>query len=215
MEYNVNIFKQLLWRENQKQNLISRKSTMEEIDKHLLDSLQALEFVDFHGKKVVDIGSGAGFPGLVLAIALPGINMTLLESDQKKSGFLKMVQDELGMDNVQIVTRRAEEAGQDRVLREGFDLCTARAVAAMNIMLEYGIPLLKTEGELLLWKGRNYQAEICQAQKALQVLNAEVKEVFHYSLVEEMDRVIVAVKKTGACPEKYPRRVGIPVKRPL
>ena len=215
MEYNVNRFKQLLWRENQKQNLISRKSTMEEIDKHLLDSLQALEFVDFHGKKVVDIGSGAGFPGLVLAIALPGINMTLLESDQKKSGFLKMVQDELGMDNVQIVTRRAEEAGQDRVLREGFDLCTARAVAAMNIMLEYGIPLLKTEGELLLWKGRNYQAEICQAQKALQVLNAEVKEVFHYSLVEEMDRVIVAVKKTGACPEKYPRRVGIPVKRPL
>ncbi|WP_054696070.1 16S rRNA (guanine(527)-N(7))-methyltransferase RsmG [Syntrophomonas palmitatica] len=206
MEYNVNIFKRLLWNENEKQNLISRKSSFEEIDKHLEDSLRVLEFIDFNNKKVVDIGSGAGFPGLILAIYEPNLQMTLLEADQKKSQFLRRVKDELRLNNVEVVNRRVEEAGQDRDFRENFDLCTARAVAAMNVLLEYGMPFLKVDGKLLLWKGRNYNEEICQAGNALQLLDAEVEEVFYYTLMEDLDRVIVAIKK-GA-PARINTRAG-------
>jgi 16S rRNA (guanine527-N7)-methyltransferase len=179
------------------------------------DCLRVLGIIDFNDKRVIDIGSGAGFPGLILAIFQPQMQITLLEADQKKSRFLRLAREELGLKNVEVINRRVEEAGHDNDFRETFDLCTARAVAAMNIMLEYGIPLLKIDGKLLLWKGRNHQEEIILAENALRILNAEVKEVIQYSLMEEFDRVIVVVKKYAASPDKYPRRVGIPSKRPL
>ncbi|MEA4925258.1 MAG: 16S rRNA (guanine(527)-N(7))-methyltransferase RsmG [Syntrophomonadaceae bacterium] len=215
MEINVNRFKQLLEEENKKQNLISRKTGPEEIEQHVKDSLQVLQWISLSGRQVVDIGSGAGFPGLILALACPDCYVTLVESDLKKSGFLKYACTELNLSNVEIIRDRAEILGQSPEHRNRYDVCTSRAVAAMRIMLEYGIPLVKPEGMLLLWKGSGYQQEIADAQNALKALGGIVEEVYFYKLLHERDRAIVVVKKAGPTPPQYPRKVGVPSKKPL
>ncbi len=216
MEYNVKSFTKLLWRENELHNLVSRKTTPEDLERHIDDSLRLLDFVDLtSGTRLVDIGSGAGFPGLILAMARPEVEVTLVESDAKKSQFLNLVREELGLTRVSVVCRRVEELGRDPQWRESFDYCTSRAVAAINIMLEYGLPLIKTDGRLLLWKGRNYPDEMEKAQNALLTLGGVLEDIFHYTLMEELDRVIIALRKTCSTPDKYPRRVGLPSKRPL
>ena len=215
MEIYVNRFIDFLFAENEKQNLISRQSGREDVLSHIEDSLAVLKFVSLEGKRVIDIGSGAGFPALVLAIYCPDTEFTLVESDLKKSSFLQSSCDYLGLKNVQIVRARAEELGRDPLYRGQFDCSSSRAVAAMNIMLEYGIPLLKTGGQLLLWKGKNVHSEVEEAQKALQILKSEVEEICCYNLLGSKDRAIVVVKKEDETPQQYPRRVGIPAKRPL
>lgn len=216
MEYIVKSFTKLLWEENELHNLVSRKTSPEDLQRHIEDSLKLLDFVDLPaGARLVDIGSGAGFPGLLLAMARPEVEVTLVESDGKKSQFLNMVREELELTRVSVICRRVEEIGQDPLWRESFDFCTSRAVAAMNIMLEYGLPLIKTDGRLLLWKGRNYQDEMDKAQTALLTLGGVLEDIFHYTLMEELDRVIISLRKTCSTPDKYPRRVGVPSKRPL
>lgn len=215
MEINVNKFLELLLSENEKQNLVSRKAGREELLIHIEDSRKLLDFCSLRDKKVIDIGSGAGFPALILAIYCPETQFTLVESDLKKSSFLTQAAEELGLENVQVIRERVELLGRNPLYRAQYDICTSRAVAAMNIMLEYGIPLLKMEGQLLLWKGKNYAAEISQAEVALQTLQGRVEDSYLYNLLEEKDRAIVVVKKEQATPEQYPRRVGIPAKRPL
>jgi 16S rRNA (guanine527-N7)-methyltransferase len=215
MEYNVSRYIEMLTLENQRQNLISRKNTAYEINKHIEDSLKIGEVLDLTGEKLVDIGSGAGFPGMIIAMACPQAKITLVESDRKKSQFLKEVSRELELTNVEVICARVEELGQDSRYRDSFSLCSSRAVASMNILLEYGLPLLCPGGRLLLWKGRNYQQEIDQAQNALAVMGGVVEDVYHYTLMEERDRALVIVRKEKTTSEKYPRRVGIPAKRPL
>lgn len=215
MEYNVNRYKEMLTQENQRQNLISRKSFDYELDKHIEDSLKLLEFMPLEAENLVDIGSGAGFPGMILAIACPQTRFTLVESDRKKSGFLKQVKDELALSNVEVVCRRVEELGREGGTRGNFTLCSSRAVASMNILLEYGLPLLKIGGRLFLWKGRNYQQEIEQANNAMSLLGGSLGQVWLYTLMEDRDRAIIEVRKDRETPERYPRRVGIPSKRPL
>lgn len=215
MEYNVNKYKEMITLENQRQNLISRKSFAYELDKHIEDSLKLLDFMSLDGDKLVDIGSGAGFPGMILAMACPRASFTLVESDHKKSGFLIEVKDQLELSNVEIICNRVEELGRDSSLRESFSLCSSRAVAALNVMLEYGLPLLEVGGRMLLWKGRNYQQEIEDAENALKLLGGVLEDVWLYTLMEERDRAIIVVRKEEPSPEKYPRRVGIPSKRPL
>lgn len=215
MEIYVKRFVQLLFAENEKQNLVSRKAGSEEIGQHVRDSLQLLEWVNLVNLEVIDIGSGAGFPGLILAMACPQSRFTLLESDLKKSGFLKRVIEELGLENVLVIRERAEVLGQDRQYRNSYDVCTNRAVAAMSVVLEYGIPLIKRGGRVFLWKGRNYQQEIAEAEVALEILGGKIEDVYLYNLRQERDRAIVAVEKVGRTPGQYPRRVGAPAKSPL
>ncbi|MDD3898399.1 MAG: 16S rRNA (guanine(527)-N(7))-methyltransferase RsmG [Syntrophomonadaceae bacterium] len=215
MEYNVNRYIEMLTLENQRQNLISRKNVAYEIDKHIEDSLKITDLLDLTGEKLVDIGSGAGFPGMIIAIACPQAEITLVESDHKKSQFLMEVARELALTNVAVICARVEELGQDSGYRGSFSLCSSRAVASMNVLLEYGLPLLCPGGRLLLWKGRNYQQEIDQAQNALAILGGTLEEVYCYTLMEERDRALIVVRKEKPTPEKYPRRVGIPAKRPL
>ncbi len=215
MREKIDQFSTLLLEENEKQNLISRKSGKEELEKHITDSLAVIDFIDMQGKSLFDIGSGAGFPGMILAIASPNTSVTLLESDLKKSSFLQNTAESMQLDHVNVIRMRAEEAGQDPAYREQFDFCSSRAVASINIMLEYGLPLLKEGGQMLLWKGKNYQQEIDEAQRALEVLGGEVENVFFYNLLEERDRVIVVVSKKKKTDQKYPRRTGVPAKRPL
>lgn len=215
MEINVNQYIEFLLSENEKHNLISRQSGREEVLGHIEDSLALLKFASLSGRRVVDIGSGAGFPALVLAMKCPDAEFVLLESDLKKSGFLQSCRERLELSNVQVLRLRAEEAGRDESLREQFDFCTSRAVAAVNIMLEYGLPLLKTKGRLLLWKGSNAAAEIAAAQNALRILHGRVEAMHAYDLGGQRQRVIVAVKKEQATPPSYPRRTGLPGKKPL
>jgi 16S rRNA (guanine527-N7)-methyltransferase len=205
----------LLLTENEKQNLVSRKAGPEDIEQHVQDSLQLLEWVHLVDLDIIDIGSGAGFPGLILAMACPKSRFTLLESDLKKSGFLHMVIEELELTNIRVIRERAEVLGQDPKYRNSFDVCTNRAVAAMNVVLEYGIPLVKQGGRVFLWKGRNVHQEIIEAEGALEILRGKVEEVYLYKLMHEKDRAIVAVEKVGRTPGQYPRRVGAPTKTPL
>jgi 16S rRNA (guanine527-N7)-methyltransferase len=215
MEIYVNRFIDFLFAENEKQNLISRQAGREDVLSHIEDSLAILKFVSLSGKRVIDIGSGAGFPAIVLAMHCGDAQFVLVESDLKKSNFLESCRVQLDLPNVQVVRARAEDTGQDQQFRAQFDCCSSRAVAAMNIMLEYGLPLLKTGGKMLLWKGVNYRAEIDAAHNALQILKAGVEAICPYTLPGDRQRTIVVVNKEAATPPQYPRRVGMPAKRPL
>jgi len=205
----------MLEEENKKQNLVSRKSLAEEICKHVQDSLEANQFIDISGQNLVDIGSGAGFPGLILSISRPDCKVTLVESDRKKARFLSKVAAELALANVIVANERAEVLGQQQGFREQFQLCTSRAVAALNVLLELALPLLAVGGQAIFWKGRNYQQELDAAQQALQILGGAVVKKHHYNLLAERDRVLLVVEKTMPTPKRYPRRPGIPAKRPL
>ncbi len=215
MEYNVNKYKAALLAENEKHNLVSRKSLANEFDKHVEDSLQVFSYFDLSGLKGADIGTGAGFPGLIMAMVKPKCCLTLIEPDLKKSNFLQRMILELSLSNVEVLKIRAEEIGHNQKYRAKYDFCTSRAVTSINVLLEYTMPLLKTGGKLLLWKGQNYKQELEEAFNALQIFKAVVTNTFHYTLVNDLDRVIVVIEKQGETPDKYPRRTGIPAKRPL
>ena len=215
MEINVNRYLQLLMEENQRHNLVSRQTTKADLEHHVRDSLQVLEWYHLAGQRVIDIGTGAGFPGLVLALAQPDCLMTLVESDMKKSGFLQRVVENLQLANVTVIRDRVERLGRDINHRERYDLGTSRAVASMRVMLEYGIPLVRTGGKLLLWKGSHYRSEIEASRQALHILGGCMEEVHQYSLINEGDRAIVGVRKLRPTPAEYPRKVGAPSKKPL
>ncbi|MEQ8173880.1 MAG: 16S rRNA (guanine(527)-N(7))-methyltransferase RsmG [Syntrophomonadaceae bacterium] len=215
MEYTVNRYAELILLENQKQNLVSRKNPVLEVAKHVRDSMEAIKLIEFSCQRVIDIGSGAGFPGMVLAIMKPDCHVTLLESDQKKSEFLQSMVEELELKNVEVLKERAEVAGRDPKRRGMYEVATSRAVASAAVLVEYALPFLKIGGRLLMWKSVNYQNEIQEAQHALEMLGGEVTEVYNYCLMEGLDRSLVVVEKRKETPDKYPRRTGIPGKRPL
>lgn len=215
MEYNVKRYAELVLLENLKQNLVSRKNPTLEVEKHIRDSMEAVKLVDFKNQRIIDIGSGAGFPGMVLALLNPESQVTLLESDRKKSGFLQSVVDDLKLSNVQVINERAEIAGRDSRWRSQYNLATSRAVATAAVLVEYALPFLKVGGSLLMWKSANYQNELQEAQHALDKLGGEVIKVFQYCLMEGLDRSLIVVEKQTDTPDKYPRRPGIPGKRPL
>ncbi|HHW61989.1 MAG TPA: 16S rRNA (guanine(527)-N(7))-methyltransferase RsmG, partial [Syntrophomonadaceae bacterium] len=179
MEINVNQFKEILLAENQKHNLISRRSSGEDVNMHIKDSLAILDYYSLADSRIVDIGTGAGFPGLILALACRDSAFTLIESDLKKSQFLSKLTAELQLEHVEVLRLRAEEAGRNE-LRGSFDYCTCRAVASMNVLLEYGLPLLHVGGKMFLWKGRNYEKEVEEAKNALEVLGGKIEAVIPY-----------------------------------
>lgn len=185
--------------------------------RHFLDSLSVMLAIPFApGQRVIDVGTGAGFPGLPLRLVHPQIELTLLEATAQKASFLGHIAQSLKLDNVRILNQRAEEAGQDTDSREQFDIVLARAVAGMPVLMEYLLPLCKVGGCCVALKGENAAAEVQQAEYALRILGGHVKKI----LPVELPRVtethhLVLVEKTAATPTKYPRRPGIPSKRPL
>lgn len=215
MENNVSRYKSILMEENKKQNLVSRKTIDMELEMHIEDSLKPLEIFSLEGKACIDVGSGAGFPGLILSMAEPRIKMTLLESDLKKCRFLQKVIDELELNNTTVLRNRAEEVGRDPLYREKYDICTCRAVADVGVVLEYALPLIHEQGKVLLWKGPRYEEEVELAVGAMEALGGEVKGKYFYTLGIDRERVILEVGKNGPTSLKYPRRTGIPSKRPL
>jgi len=185
--------------------------------KHFLDSLSCtLAMRETFSKQVIDVGTGAGFPGIPLKILNPNIHMTLVESVGKKAAFCQHVCQALELDNVEIIQERAETVAHRPEFREQNDWAIARAVAALPILVEYLLPLVRIGGYALAMKGENGPAEVQTAQTGIQLLGGQVKQLIPVTLpgVEE-ERYLVVIEKIAATPDKFPRRVGIPVKRPL
>jgi 16S rRNA (guanine527-N7)-methyltransferase len=186
--------------------------------KHFLDSLTVLLAWERSAPpaRLIDIGTGAGFPGLVLKLIWPGTQVTLVESVHKKADFCRHMVEHLELDQVEVLAERAEVVGQEALHRQSYDLAVARAVARMPILMEYLLPLVHRNGIVMAMKGESAPAETHSAEKAIHLLGGRVKKLVHVELpgvVEE--RFIVVVEKIAQTPEKFPRRIGVPVKTPL
>ena len=197
---------------NEKFNLTAIVEPKEIILKHFIDSLTIEKYIN-EGEKVIDVGTGAGFPGIPLSIYKPKINITLLDSLNKRIIFLQEVIEKLEMKNIEAVHGRAEEFAKNR--REMFDIATSRAVAPLNILLEYLLPFVKIGGTCLCMKGSNID-EVDDAKNALEVLGGKIKKIETIKLPEsDIVRNIIIVRKVKNTPVKYPRKAGIPAKQPL
>ncbi len=207
----------LLLEENRKTNLTAIRTYEEVISRHFMDSLIPFE----RGWKApegpgCDIGTGAGFPGLIHALLDPSRTWTLVETVGKKVDWLTLAGQELGLKNLLLLRVRAELLGRDPEHRERYGLCLARAVAPGPVMLEYALPLLQIGGELWAWQGSNFNP--AEWENALHLLGGEMTEISGYTLPNEdpgEGRRLVRVHKTHPTPDAYPRKVGIPSKRPL
>ncbi|MDO4581701.1 MAG: 16S rRNA (guanine(527)-N(7))-methyltransferase RsmG [Bacillota bacterium] len=208
----------LLTAANARFNLTAITSAAEAARKHYLDVLLTAplfaRLADAYGGAAADIGSGGGFPALPLAIACPRLEWTLLEAAQKKTAFLNEAAAALGLSNVRAVALRAEDAGRGE-LRGGFDIVTARAVAPLSVLSEYALPLLRAGGVFAAFKGANAAAELAAAQRALAVLGGTYAGQEDYTLPDGEQRAVLLIVKTAATPDKYPRRAGMPAKKPL
>jgi 16S rRNA (guanine527-N7)-methyltransferase len=203
-------------RANQSFNLTAVREFDKARIKHVLDSLEGLNTQLFEtGKKVVDVGTGAGFPGVVLAIARPELEVLLLEATRKKCDFL-LAATQQHAPNARVLCARAEAAGHDPNLRETFDVAVARAVGSFSEVLELCLPLVKVGGSVLLWRGQNARDEVSASKRALQTLGARARVLPSYRLPEhEPDYHLVRVGKTRSTPPRFPRRDGLPKQQPL
>jgi 16S rRNA (guanine527-N7)-methyltransferase len=185
--------------------------------RHFLDSLTVLRVVSLPPQtKVVDVGAGAGFPGLPLRIVCPQIHLSLLEATGKKVAFLEHVVQHLNLNNVQVINARAEEAGQNPAQRERFDVVLARAVAHMPILAEYLLPLCRVGGRCVALKGESAAAEISAAENAFRLLGGRLAQLTPIELPHVAEtHYLVVIEKVAATPPHYPRRPGIPSKKPL
>lgn len=204
---------------NKKVNLTRITDKNEVYLKHFFDSITPLlEFSDlFKGEKsLCDVGAGAGFPSLPIKILCPDLSITIVDSLGKRLKFLDELVSDLSLDKVTLVHSRAEDAGQNKNLREKFDLVTGRAVARMSVLSEYCLPLAKVDGYLVALKGPKAQDELAEAKNAIEVLGGSVKEVKELTLPDTDDeRTLIVVKKVKATPKKYPRQAGTPNRKPL
>jgi 16S rRNA (guanine527-N7)-methyltransferase len=204
-----------LRRWNQRVNLTAISEPEAIYRRHFLDSLSCARFWGDDPDSLVDVGTGAGFPGLPLKILRPELHLTLVESVGKKAAFLKHIVEELGHDRVRVVQARAEELGHDVVHRARYAVAVARAVSDMRVLAEYCLPLLHVGGLLLAPKSRTAEEEIAAAQGAIGLLGGGVARLLPVELPELETRLMVVVTKESETPAAYPRGVGVPAKKPL
>jgi len=206
---------ELLIETNKHTNLTAIRDEKAMYEKHFLDSLLLQKILPKGVKKAIDIGTGAGFPGMVLAIVNPQINFTLMDSVSKKTKFLEMVANKLELKNVEVVNMRAEDYIKLEGKRENYDLGLCRGVSKFNVILEYMIPFLKVDS-LFLAQKMDYQEELEYSKEAFKILNSEIQKVHEFELPFCRDkRYIFEIRKLSKTDTKYPRRAGIPLKRPL
>jgi 16S rRNA (guanine527-N7)-methyltransferase len=205
-------YAELLKEWNEKMNLTAITDDEGIAVKHFLDSMTALSTGRI-GKKVIDVGTGAGFPGLVLKIMKPEIELTLLDSLNKRINFLKTVADELGLDGIEFVHARAEDGGANRAYRAKYDTVVSRAVANMKVLSEWCIPFLKEGGYFLALKGPLAGEELDDAKRAISILGGKVDEVYEADIpFSELHHKIIIVKKVRQTPMRFPRKPGIAAK---
>jgi len=202
---------------NSKFNLTAIRDSESIRTKHFLDSLScALAWKTNPPHRLIDVGTGAGFPGIPLKIIYPNLKLTLVESVGKKATFCQHIVRMLGLEYVDIIQARAEDLGQDSNHREKYDWALARAVANLNVLSEYLIPLVRVGGTMLAQKGESGPAEAQSAEGAMKLLGGKLKQVIPVNLPGVVDdRYLILVDKVAATPPKYPRNPGIPAKQPL
>lgn len=181
--------------------------------RHFLDSLSLTRLMDFGGKRVIDVGSGAGFPGLPLRIAVPGLSLTLLDAQQKRVDFLASLCMKLGVD-AECLHARAEEQALKPDYRERYDFAVSRAVAQLNQLCELTLPFVKVGGALLAMKAKDCAAEVTEAENAIRTLGAEIERIETFA-VGEIERSVVILRKVSPTPAGYPRRFARIQKKPL
>ena len=213
-------YTRLLAEGNRRANLTAITDSSEVQIRHHLDSLTAvLAYPEWRdGLRVVDLGAGAGFPGVPLKIAFPGIRLALVESVGKKTAFLRDLVERLGLPDIEVLTTRAEELARVEGYRGQFDVALARGVGAMPVLIEYALPLCKGHGRLLAWKGKDGPAEAEASTNALSQLGGKIVGMHSVNALSPPlppDRWLVCVEKIRRTPGRYPRRVGVPAKQPL
>ena len=200
-------------------NLTSITEKNDVMIKHFLDSMMAVKYVDLSGKTLIDVGTGAGFPGLPLKILVPELKVCLLDSLNKRVKFLNEVIDQLSLSNIEAVHMRAEDAANNKLYREKFDYATSRAVANLSTLSEYCLPFVKTGGKFVSYKSDDCEEEINASKNAIKILGGKINKVESFEINsmdgEVLGRSLIIIDKLNATEKKYPRKAGVPGKSPL
>ena len=201
---------------NKKINLTSVTDEDEVLVKHFLDSIALLQYVDPSDKKLIDIGTGAGFPGIPIKIMCPKCEITLLDSLNKRINFLNEVINDLDLSGIFTIHGRSEDLGSNIQFRGKFDICVSRAVANLSTLSEYCLPFVNNNGVFISYKSGNVYDEIQNADNAISILGGSLSGVKEFMLPEsDIERTLIMIKKTDNTPIKFPRKAGIPSKKPL
>lgn len=209
-------YSRLLLEWNERVNLTAVTEEREIIIKHYLDSLSLGSITDFEGKTLIDVGTGAGFPGIPLKICYEGLNVTLLDSLEKRIRFLNEVINSLSLSGIEAIHGRAEDYGAKADYREKFDYAVARAVAELPVLCEYCLPFVKTGGIFMAMKGPSVENEVKESARAISILGGELEGVRKFVLpFSDYERSVVVIRKCRHTPPGYPRKSGRPTKSPL
>lgn len=217
MEEQFAVYYDLLIEWNEVMNLTSVTEFDKVVEKHFLDSVSLAHYFDLCGNlKCIDVGTGAGFPGIPLKILFPNLDMLLLDSVKKKTDFLDNVIFHLNLENISAVHGRAEDFAGKEDYREKFDLCVSRAVSNLSTLSEYCMPFVKVNGMFISYKAKDIEAEAKEAENAVSILGGRLKEIQKFRLSSsQYERSFVMVEKIKRTPKKYPRKAGTPTKQPL
>ena len=209
-------YMKLLIEWNEKINLTAIVEPGQVITKHFLDSLTILNCIGTKQQKIIDVGTGAGFPGIPIKIMDDLSEITLLDSLNKRIIFLQEVINKYNLKNIRAIHGRAEDFGQDKLYREKYDVCVARAVAPMNILVEYLLPFARVNGICICMKGANIEEELEEAKKAINLLGGKIEKVESFGLSGSEDRRnIIIIRKISKTPKQYPRKAGTAKKYPI
>lgn len=208
---------QMLVEKNKVMNLTAITDFDEVLEKHFADSLSVVRVVDVNKiNSLIDVGTGAGFPGIPLKIIYPEMNVTLLDSLKKRVNFLNEVIDELDLKNIGAIHGRAEDFGRNRDYREKYDICVSRAVANLSSLSEYCLPFVKVGGVFIAYKSGKCHDEICNAKNAIKTLSGKIEKIENFNLPDtDISRTFVLINKINPMHNKYPRKSGVPSKNPL